>query len=157
MPFPDRPYMASDWQALAVAARRILAQREATDSEQVEKGRITRAQAADRLRIARALSTFWDSVAAGRFPYDAETAWIESRGAEGAYPHELRIDLTNAATRTRALADRKGEDADAEHFAQCVEALAWHARPRDHISHIFDVAHANATWRASRSGECNAA
>ena len=147
------PALASDWHALAVAARRILDQRRTLDPQQVEKGRLTAADAAARLRIATALVAQWDSIAAGQPPYDAETAWIASGGAKGTYPHELRTDLNAAADRARALADRHGEDADAAQFAAAVAALAWHARPRDHISNIFDVAQANAAWRATIAEE----
>lgn len=145
------PPLASDWPALASAAHRILAQRRTLDPQQVEKGRLTAADAATRLRVATALAAQWDSIAAGQPPYDAETAWIVSNGTEGTYPHELRTDLNAAADRARALADRHGEDAEAAHFAEAVAALGWHARPRDHISHILDVAHANAAWRARRT------
>lgn len=147
------PALASDWPALAVAARRILDQRRTLDPQQVEKGRLTAADAATRLRVATALVAQWDSIAAGQPPYDAETAWIVSGGAEGTYPHELRTDLNAAADRARALADRHGEDAEAAHFAEAVAALAWHARPPDHISNILDVAHVNAKARAQRAGE----
>ncbi|MGW8189560.1 hypothetical protein [Sphingomonas hankookensis] len=147
------PPMASEWPQLARAARHILAQREAHDPQQVAKGRLTEVEAATRLRIARALSAQWDSIAAGIVPYDAETAWIDSGGAEGAYPHELHADLSAGAALARARADRHDTDREAEHFAQCVAALAWHARPRDHISHILDVAHANVAIRAGRAGK----
>ncbi|WP_430636376.1 hypothetical protein [Sphingomonas hankookensis] len=100
--------MASDWPALAKAARQMLAQREASAYANVEKGRLTREQAADRIRVARALSRLWDTIAAGQPPYDFETAWIDSAGREGTYPHELRADLDAAAGRARILADRKG-------------------------------------------------
>lgn len=143
--------MASDWTSLAGAARRVLAQREAGDAAWVEKGRLTQAEAAARLRIARALVALWDSIVTGEPPYDAETAWIESRGAEGCYPHELRTDLAAAADRARLLAERNPEDLDAARFAEAVAALAWHARPADHISSIVDVAHVNAAARAGRA------
>lgn len=145
------PPMASDWPALATAARQMLAQRETSADANVEKGRLTAAQAADRIRVARALSRLWDTIAAGAIPYDFETAWIDSAGHEGTYPHELRADLDAAAARARTLADRKGEDAKAAAFAEALAALAWHARPRDHISHIIDVAHANAAARSGRA------
>lgn len=145
------PPMASEWPQLARAARHILAQREAHDPQQVAKGRLTEVEAATRLRIARALSAQWDSIVVGIEPYDAETAWIESEGAEGAYPHELYADLSSGAALARARADRNDDDREAEHFAQCVAALAWHARPRDHMSHILDVAHANAAIRARQA------
>lgn len=145
------PAMASDWTSLAAAARRVLAQREAGDAAWVEKGRLTHAEAADRLRIARALVALWDSVVAREPPYDIETAWIESRGAEGCYPHELRTDLTAAADRARLIAERSPDDPDAANFAEAVAALAWHARPPDHISNIVDVAHVNATFRLRQS------
>lgn len=151
------PALASDWPALAVAARRILDQRRTLDPQQVEKGRLTAADAATRLRVATALVAQWDSIVAGQPPYDAETAWIVSGGTEGTYPHELRTDLTAAAGRARALADRHGENAEAALFAEAVAALAWHARPRDHISNILDVAHANAAHRLSKSSERAAA
>lgn len=141
------PGMASDWTSLAAAARRVLAQREAGDAAWVEKGRLTQAEAAARLRIARALVALWDSIVAGEPPYDAETAWIESRGAEGCYPHELRTDLAAAADRARLLAERNPEEPDAARFAEAVAALAWHARPADQISSIIDVAHVNAAAR----------
>lgn len=147
------PPMASEWPQLTRAARHILAQREAHDPQQVAKGRLTEVEAATRLRIARALSAQWDSIAAGIVPYDAETAWIESEGAEGTYPHELHSDLTAGASLARARADRHDDDREADHFALCVAALAWHARPRDHMSHILDVAHANAAIRAIRAGK----
>ena len=139
--------MASDWNLLAAAARRVLAQREDGDAAWVEKGRLTQAEAAARLRIARALVALWDSIVAGEPPYDAETAWIESRGAEGCFPHELRTDLAAAADRARSLAERNAQDLDAARFAEAVTALAWHARPADHISSIVDVAHVNAAAR----------
>ncbi len=151
------PALASDWPALARAAHRILDQRRTLDPQQVEKGRLTAAEAAARLRVATALSALWDSIATGQPPYDAETAWIASKGTEGTYPHELRTDLNAAANRARALADRHGEDAEAAHFADAVAALAWHARPPDHISSIIDVAHANATHRLSQPSERAAA
>lgn len=142
--------MASEWPALAAAAKRMLAQREASAEANIEKGKLTPEQAADRIRVARALSRLWDTIAAGTAPYDFETAWIESAGREGTYPHELRTDLDAAATRARTLADRKG-DAQAAAFADALAALAWHARPRDHISNIIDVAHANAAARSGRA------
>ncbi len=145
------PAMASDWPALALAARQMLAQRESSAASNVEKGRLTAAQAADRIRVARALASLWDTITAGQPPYDFETAWIDSAGREGTYPHELRADLDAAAGRARILADRKGEDAGAEAFAQALAALAWHARPRDHVSHILDVAHVNAALRTGRA------
>lgn len=151
------PALASDWPALARAARRILEQRRTLDPQQVEKGRLTQVEAAARLRVATALVAQWDSIAAGLIPYDAETAWITSGGTEGTYPHELREDLNAAAARARALADRHAEDADAAHFAEAVAALAWHARPRDHISHILNVAHANAAFRLRQSSNRAAA
>ncbi|MEN2747304.1 hypothetical protein, partial [Sphingomonas sp. T9W2] len=151
------PALASDWPALAVAARRILEQRRTVDPQHVEKGRLTEAEAAARLRVATALVAQWDSIAAGQPPYDAETAWIVSGGTEGTYPHELRTDLNAAADRARALADRHGEDAEAAHFAEAVAALAWHARPPDHISNILDVAHANAAFRLRQSSNRAAA
>lgn len=147
------PALASDWPALARAAHRILDRRRNLDPQQVEKGRITEAEAATRLRVATALAAQWDSIAAGQSPYDAETAWIASGGTEGTYPHELREDLAAAATGARILAERHGKDADAAHFAEAVAALAWHARPPDHISNILDVAHVNAKARAQRAGE----
>jgi hypothetical protein len=143
----ERPMMASDWPALALAARQMLNQREGSAAANVEKGRLTKAQAADRIRVARALSRLWDTIAAGQPPYDFETAWIESGGREGSYPHELRADLEAAAARARMIADRKGEDAAAAAFAEALAALAWHARPPDHISSIIDVAHINASAR----------
>lgn len=151
------PAMASDWKSLASAARQLLIQREGSDAANVEKGRLTEAQAADRIRVARALSRLWDTIAAGQPPYDYETAWIVSEGREGTYPHELRSDLNAAAARARTLADRKGEDAAAAAFAEALAALAWHARPPDHISSIIDVAHANAAHRLSQSSERAAA
>lgn len=151
------PAMASDWPALALAARQMLAQRESSAAGNVEKGRLTATQAADRIRVARALSQLWDTIATGQPPYDFETAWIVSEGQDGTYPHELRTDLDAAAARARTLADRKGEDAAAAAFAEALAALAWHARPRDHISSIIDVAHANAAHRLSQSSERAAA
>lgn len=145
------PDMVSDWPALALAARQMLAQREASAAGNVEKGRLTAGQAADRIRVARALSRLWDTIAAGQPPYDFETAWIFSAGREGTYPHELRTDLDAAAARARTIADRKGEDASAATFAEALAALAWHARPRDHISSIIDVAYANAALRGGRA------
>ena len=147
------PVLASDWIALLDAARRILEKRRAFDPDQVTKGRLTEVEASARLRIATALVAQWTSIAAGTVPYDAETAWIESGGTEGAYPHELHADLSAGAALARARADRHDDDREADHFAQCVAALAWHAHPRDHISHILDVAHANAAIRAGRAGK----
>lgn len=151
------PALASDWPALALAARQMLAQREASVAGNVEKGRLTASQAADRVRVARALSRLWDTIAAGQPPYDFETAWVVSEGREGTYPHELRSDLDAAAARARTLADRKGEDAAAAAFAEALAALAWHARPADHISSIIDVAHANADFRLRQSSNRAAA
>lgn len=151
------PAMASEWPALALAARQMLAQREASAAGNVEKGRLTEAQAADRVRVARALSRLWDTIAAGQPPYDFETAWIVSGGREGTYPYELRADLDAAAARARTIADRKGEDAAAAAFADALAALAWHARAADHISSIIDVAHANAAHRLSKTSERAAA
>lgn len=151
------PAMASDWSALAAAAQQMLAQREASAEANIEKGKLTPEQAADRIRVARALSRLWDTIAAGAAPYDFETAWIESAGREGTYPHELRTDLDAAAVRARTLADRKREDIAAAAFADALAALAWHARPADHISNIIDVAHANAVHRLSHSSERAAA
>jgi hypothetical protein len=141
------PAMAADWPALAHAAHQMLAQREASAAGNVEKGRLTEVQASDRIRVARALSRLWDTIAAGQPPYDFETAWIVSGGQEGTYPHELRTDLNAAAARARTIADRRGEKADAATFADALAALAWHARPADHISSIIDVAHANVLAR----------
>ncbi len=141
------PNMASEWPALALAARQMLAQREASAAANVEKGRLTAAQAADRIRVARALSQLWDTIAAGQPPYDFETAWMVSGGREGTYPYELRTDLDAAAARARTIADRRGENAYAAAFADALAALAWHARPADRISSIIDVAHANVLAR----------
>lgn len=151
------PALAYEWPTLAAAARRICAQRAESDPVHVEKGTLTEYQAMNRLRIARALVAQWDSVVAHQPPYDPETAWAASLGREGAYPHELREDLHAAAARARTIADRHGEDADAEDFAQAVEALAWHERPRQPgVSHVLDVAHVNAMARAAmKAGEPN--
>ncbi|WP_230769499.1 hypothetical protein [Sphingomonas sp. Leaf4] len=147
-----RPALAHDWQALATAARQMLAQRIERDPPYVEAGKMTAEIAADRLRIAQALVAQWDSIVAHEPPYDPQDAWIATGGREGAYPHELREDLRAAAKRARTLADKHGEDAGAAAFADAVEALAWHERPRDHISHVRDAAHINYAFRQSAAG-----
>lgn len=145
------PLLAHEWPSLAAAARRMLAQRIEHDPASVEKGTITAEVAAKRLRIARAIVAQWDSVVAYSMPYDPQDAWIATDGREGAYPHELREDLNTAAERARAAANRHGEDASAAAFADAVEALAWHERPRDHISHVRDAAYVNALRRGRRA------
>ncbi len=142
-----RPTLAHDWTALAAAARQMLAQRIERDPPYVDAGKMTAELAATRLRIARALVAQWDSIVAHRPPYDPQDAWAASDGAEGAYPHELREDLRAAAKRARRLADRQGEDVAAAAFADAVEALSWHERPRDNICHVIDAAHVNAAAR----------
>lgn len=147
------PYAAiTHWPDLLATARAILAQREKRYPQEVERERMTEADATRGLRIARALVRQWQAVVDRDDWYDAESDFAFGDGSTGAGEVELRADLARAAQLAAEIADRDPDNEGARAFADRITALAWHQRPfgAGRCPHIEAVHKLNQAVRAQR-------
>ncbi|WP_447727245.1 hypothetical protein [Sphingomonas koreensis] len=109
---------------LATAAEKLLADRIAGHPEAVERKRLTREQARQRERCARAIAETMRAVADRRDPGDPDKTWFDTAGAEGAGWWEVRADLANIFEAARAAALAPGANPHLEVRALKMAALA---------------------------------
>jgi hypothetical protein len=75
----ERPRFADATRELAIVARDLRDSRAAGDPKMVADGKLTPAQAADRLRVADAVAGEWSAYAAMQLPADAGASQAERR------------------------------------------------------------------------------
>ena len=104
------------------AVEKLLRDREAAYPALIERERMTAADAASKLELARVLLAQWRWVIDGA----AEVPWDEARGIAGwgAYDFELAAELRGACERADAVATRQGSKSD-RLYADLCEALHW--------------------------------
>ncbi|MFZ3483884.1 hypothetical protein [Sphingomonas sp. 3-13AW] len=140
----------TSWPDLLATAQAILAQREKRYPQEVERGRMTSADAERGLRIARALVRQWQAVVDRADWYDAESDFAFGDGSTGAGEVELRTDLARASMIAAERAAANPGDERLKVFADHIAALAWHQRPfgAGQCPHIEGVHKLNQAARA---------
>ncbi len=118
--------MTGEAERLCAATQRVLAGRQSGDPIAVERGRLTDAAAARRLRLATALTRAWQGLARVAPHYHPEDDWLASNGAAGATRGELRDDVAAAITAADTIATRSPADRDAAAFVTDLRRIRWH-------------------------------
>lgn len=129
--FADPPRYAYEREILADLAAHMLAQREAGDPVLVGKGKLSAADAEQRLRTMRAAAQERRAVLEGKpIPLDRYGYFLEF----GAYPAEVQATLHAAASRTAQIAAAEPRNRDKADYAQATAALAFWADIRVRIT-----------------------